>query len=112
MNAALKSLSAPFSGEFWGGTHDSDGSIAWSEPIRMRRVDCKVDPDVDPTHVCNITEILVPPGSVSLEVGYTKPERTYFHLGTASLGLARWVYGMEDISLAVNLKYFDWKPAT
>jgi len=87
-NKLLARLPPPFSGGFCGGNHDCDGYIKWSEPIEFGQIDCTGREIV----------ATVPPRSVPLEIGYTNPDITIYHI-LREHALARWPYGSEHIHL-------------
>jgi hypothetical protein len=88
---ALQSLPRPFQAAFWGGHDDCDGYVKWSEPIEFGQFDCTGREIV----------VEIPPRSVPLEVGYTRPDRSICHL-LGEKGLARWAYGSKRIYLFVR----------
>jgi len=90
-NKRLVNLPYPFSGRFWGGTDDCDGYIKWSEPIEFGQIDC-TGREIAAT---------ISPRSLPLEVGYTKPDTTLYHIIREN-GLARWPYESEYIHLFVR----------
>lgn len=96
MNRRLKDLPIPFRAEFWGGTADVDGVVSWNRPIHavIRRGR-------------NTAWVLVPPGKIGLEVGYVDPRKMMLYLNPNSgqLGMARWPYGQERITVLLNAKY-------
>ena len=109
MNEMLASLPSPFKAEFWGGVADEDGSLSWSKPIVMERINCDIDPGVD--HRCKAETIIVEPDSVCLEVGTTKPARSLAHL-TMENGLARWPYDYNFITVRIVLDHVKWRVAS
>lgn len=87
-----------FYGTFYGGLADQDGSFTWKSNVEfnVQRYDGAAKKVRKPRPVS------VAPRTVPLEVGYTKGSRTMLHLG-ADLGLARWPYGSEAITVFVTL---------
>jgi hypothetical protein len=85
---------------------DSDGYLSWDEPIKMEK-SLNVS-FTDGVHgkqpVMCIVEL--PPGSVPLEIGTTKPSRTYLHMRMDG-GVARWPYGHDRITLFVSAWHFQ-----
>jgi hypothetical protein len=75
----LTSLETPFKAIIREGKGDDDGSFSWVEPLY-------------------IGEVLLDPQDVPLEVGYTRPLTTLWHLHLER-GLARWPYGHAQIWL-------------
>lgn len=90
-HTALQALPEPFSAAFWGGHDDCDGYVKWSEPIEFGQIDCTGREIV----------VEISPRSVPLEVGFTRPDRTIYHI-LGEKGLARWAYGSERIYLFVR----------
>lgn len=113
-NAVLSALEYPFEAKFGGGLYVNDGYFKWLQPIRF----CQ-------KLLCDGTEYekLIPPTAAPLEVGYTKPVTSLFHLAESRV-LARWPYDNKFIHLfvVVNDKLFlkgpssridpwaDWEP--
>lgn len=98
-NAILAdSPSYMFFGTFYGGLADQDGSFTWKSNVEfnVKRYDSTAK------RVRKPRPVSVAPRTVPLEVGYTKGSRTMLHLG-ADLGLARWPYGSEAITVFVTL---------
>ena len=78
-NAKLMGLPSPFKAFFRGGSGDNDGSFSWTEQLF-------------------IGELALDPQEVPLEVGYTRPLTTLWHLQHERC-LARWPYGHDKIWL-------------
>jgi|GEM_PF-5594423 len=80
------------------GLADQDGSFTWKSTVKfsVQRYDGTAKKVRKPRPVS------VAPRTVPLEVGYTKGSRTMLHL-SADLGLARWPYGSEAITVFVTL---------
>jgi len=87
----LAALPEPFSGRFCGGSRGCDGYVKWSEPIEFGQIDCTGREIV----------VIIPPRSVPLEVGYTNPDTTLYHI-LGDHALARWPYGSKRIHLFVR----------
>jgi hypothetical protein len=89
-NRALRNLPNAFSARFWGEKADCDGFVEWHEsfPMGIWRRDG-----------ASFREhpIMVRPGRLPLEVGYTKASRTISHLRSSYGGVARWPYGSDTI---------------
>lgn len=81
--AKLAGLPSPFKATLRPGKEDDDGNLAWDETIF-------------------IGEHTLDPKSVPLEVGYTRPLTTLWHLHHER-GLARWPYGHEKLWLLLSL---------
>lgn len=90
-NQLLARLPAPFSSKFWGNNDDCDGYVKWCEPIELGQIDCTGREIV----------ITIPPRSVPLEVGLTRPDTTIYHI-LGEHGLARWPYGSKRIRLFIK----------
>jgi hypothetical protein len=88
---ALQELPEPFSAVFWGAYDDCDGYVKWSEPIEFGQMDCTGREIV----------VEIPPKSIPLEVGTTRPDTTICHI-IGEHGLARWPYGSKRIYLFVR----------
>ena len=88
-NQILAQLPSPFVAKFVGGPGDSDGWLAWTEPIEVGVI--RPDDGVE-------VRLTLGPRQVPLEVGYTRFCTTKLHL-FSSRGLARWPYGSEWICL-------------
>lgn len=99
-NRALSNLPPFFKGEFWGALEPDDGILEWNEPFVIYN-------DGFDASLAGSSDIktLVEPGNAPLEVGYTKAHTTFFHI-MRERRLARWVYGMDDIMLAVATSKF------
>ncbi len=93
-NEILASLQYPFGAKFTGGLYLNDGYFEWAETLEFGQ-----------KLLCDGTEYKrqVPPACVPLEVGYTKPSTTLFHI-MESGALARWPYGSEWIHLFSSTK--------
>lgn len=100
MNAVLGDLPGPFRGVFLGSKMDDDGRLEWSGPIRMNRGAAVFGGDQV------VEEVIVPPGSVPLEVGTTQGSRSLTHLRLDG-GMARWPYGSEILWVFKTLKPFS-----
>ena len=96
-NQALMNLTHPFEAQFKGGPGIGDGTLQWSEPIIL---DGTYDGDALPPKS-------IAPGWAMLEVGYTKPTTTLYHLAR-SRRLARWPYGHNAIYLLVVVDRDLW----
>ena len=90
-NQLLARLPAPFSGKFWGNNDSCDGYVKWHKPIELGQIDCTGREIVT----------VIPPRSVPLEVGLTRPDTTIYHI-LREHGLARWPYGSKRIRLFVK----------
>ncbi|WP_131589746.1 hypothetical protein [Streptomyces seoulensis] len=84
---------------------DCDGWLSWKTDISMNRssslgliTDCGTSP-------VNMG-LLVEPGGVPLEVGTSKPSRTYMHLHMEG-GVARWPYHSDRIGLLINVEHMQ-----
>jgi len=86
-NARLKSMPAPFCGEFFGGTQDEDGYIKWSEPVNA------LIQDGTEALFC-----IARPSRVPLEVGTTDVAKTMFYIDGGG-GVARYPYGQKYITV-------------
>lgn len=75
---------------------DDDGEIEWDEPILMRRSTLAA-----PNAEMTADDVLVRPGCVPLEIGYTMPSKTLQHL-TMEGGVARWPYGADYVQIIVK----------
>jgi hypothetical protein len=96
-NALLESaLRGEFSGEFWGGLDDADGYVEWDKPV-IGTVRTHDDNKDDPI----ISEQVIKPARVPLEIGYTAPETTLLHINQEG-GVARYPYGQDEITVMVR----------
>lgn len=78
-----------------------DGTLAWHETIKMEKSLGVPHIDLATDHRAPVEIISdFPPGDVPLEIGTSKPSRTYMHLLNGQ-GVARWPYGSEYIWLFV-----------
>ena len=81
---------------------DCDGSFSWGSPIEVNK-----SSGLGLVTSCGTAPVnmgmTVAPGAVPLEVGTTKPSRTYLHLQQDG-GLARWAYEDDRIGLLVNVE--------
>lgn len=78
----LAGLPSPFTATIQNGGGDNDGEFAWTETIVVGTV------ELEPRHV-------------PLEIGYTRPLTTLWHLHLER-GLARWPYGHDRIWLLMQ----------
>jgi hypothetical protein len=69
-----------------------DGDFSWNRELRLTRTTVQPD-ESDKVELWPLAA-----GWGSLEIGYTKVERTYFHLYQKRI-LARWPYGSKDVVL-------------
>lgn len=100
----LEDLPAPFTAhvDLRQNGGDQDGSLTWSEPIRVSRSTGK-GYEEDGQTFPYLERCLVPPRCVPLEIGTTLPSRTRLHMDQDS-GVARWPYGSPFIFLMVKMK--------
>lgn len=102
--AALEALPPPFAAWVDPGQATSssgDGRLAWRGIIRADR-----STGVPYTAACRqaravVVARAVQPGAVPLEIGTTAASRTLMHL-TQGVGVARWPYGDERITLLLR----------
>lgn len=108
--AKLQGVHRLFRAELDMGQHgaDCDGWLSWDTPIEVEKstgegviTDCGTFPLKTPKGIA--------PGRVPLEVGSTKPSRTYLHLHQDG-GVARWAYDDDRIALLVNLNRMRSSP--
>ncbi|WP_432034452.1 hypothetical protein [Streptomyces antibioticus] len=82
---------------------DSDGVLEWTEPVTIWRSTAVPVRKAHVLHSAIQAPFQVRAGAVPLEVGYTKPSRTFAHL-LMDGAVARWAYGDEEIHLLVDLE--------
>lgn len=87
----LAALPSPFTALLRAGKDDDDSSFSWTEPI-------------------DIGETVIESNSVPLEVGYTHPLTTLWHL-QHERWLARWPYGHERIWLLHAGEHWNRMPS-
>jgi hypothetical protein len=87
-----------------GSSTFGDGTLSWSETIEVEKSLGLPHIDLATDHRGPVEVIThFPPGSVPLEIGVSKPSRTYQHL-LHGKGVARWPYGSDRIWLFVRSK--------
>lgn len=103
-NNKLANLPEPFSAEFDPGPRKrGDGVLRWGAPVKFGYLGCKgheTDSEPCPASLKVSTEL--PPGNVNIEVGHTKPSRTFMHLNEFHFGVARWPYGSKKVFVLVR----------
>jgi hypothetical protein len=105
--AALSNLPHPFTASV-GMTQqcgDSDGAVAWSEPIEVTVATRIIEPSADDFSRPYGLHYMIPPGKATLEIGSSLPSRTLMHLAMEGGAVARWPYGYSCFRLFVNLDY-------
>lgn len=80
-----------------------DGVLTWDGPIRVGLCTGLIAHHDDGNTYPLPVFFAIPPGRAVLEIGSTKPGRTWSHLIDRNTSLARWPYGCERIRLMVNL---------
>lgn len=86
-NELLARLPMPFTAKFYGGKGDDDGWLRWHTNIKLA------------LYANGFTQTVeIDPGQASLEIGYTEPSTTIYHLLRGRY-LARWPYGDKCITL-------------
>lgn len=111
--AALSSLLGPFTAHVdpQQNSGNDDGWLAWDEPIMVEQSIGKAevgdDGDLEP-----ITRAMwAPPGKIPLEIGTSKPSRTFHHLSREG-GVARWPYGQDMLHVFIETSRFALTPAS
>jgi len=92
--ASLSCLPTPFSAECWNGLADTDGFLAWHQPIFVATV----------TGATHTERRQISASCASLEIGDCPVERLYLRL-FESAACARWPYGETEMTL---LWAHDW----
>lgn len=96
-NRKLKHLPRPFRAFFSPGPRkDGDGVLSWDEPVVFDPIACRGD-ETGPCEASAKQAVVIARGAVPLEVGSTRPSRTYMHLLERSFAVARWPYGSEFV---------------
>ena len=95
-NEALAWLEKPFRARFEGGLGPGDGCLEWTEPIPVRRL-------IQNAKTGKVKEetVIIKPQSIPLEVGSSSYHCTWHHMWD-SMGVARWPYGHEYITLLLR----------
>lgn len=83
----LQATPAPFRAGFEGRAPDEDGFLGWDEPLQMIQ---------DPVFSRDPQVMILDPGSLPLEIGYTDSSTTWGHLQFRP-GLARMAYGWSSL---------------
>ncbi len=94
--AKLDTLPAPFNAWCASGNADDDGRLEWASEIGV-------------AHEVDGGERIVvayPPSGVPIEIGYTEPETTVFHL-VRDGGVARWPYGHESMTVLLSTRFAE-----
>lgn len=82
---------------------DCDGTLSWDVPVNLwRALGARVEHEKG-LHGSLHAPFEVRPWRVPLEVGYTLPSRTLFHLMLEG-AVARWAYEDEEICLLLDLR--------
>lgn len=79
---------------------DEDGVLSWADDLRMTAF--VADQELVDGVEAKTLDVRVKPMQVPLEVGTTKPSRSWLHMQREG-GLARWPYGQDRITLWVRL---------
>lgn len=95
----LDAIPDPFVAWCCGGSGDDDGRLEWRSKITI----------VHEMHDRERLVVAYPPSGVPLEIGYTEPETTVFHL-VRDGGVARWPYGHESITLLLSTRASERHP--
>jgi hypothetical protein len=79
-----------------GGLGGDDGTLSWDQPIELTRLFLNEE-----SGECRSEAWLCEPQAISLEIGTTNISTTLMHL-RGRMGVARWPYGSEEITVLVS----------
>lgn len=81
---------------------DQDGFLEWTDQIFLHVSTGEPEPHPGGGEQPRMTKTWVKPRTVPLEIGTTKPSRTWLHMQREG-AVARWPYGHDRITVFVNL---------